>query len=80
MILWLWLDQPIWAAGVQRLKVGSGREFSATTQESLVADLRSILAPEFVARAREVATQMTTAAESLVRVVDLLETTARLGA
>jgi vancomycin aglycone glucosyltransferase len=80
LILWLWLDQPIWAAGVQRLKVGSGREFSATTQESLVADLRSILAPEYVARAREVATQMTTPAESVARAADLLEGAARLGA
>ena len=80
MILWLWLDQPIWAAGVQRLKVGSGREFSATTQESLVADLRSILAPEYVARAREVATQMTTPAESVARAADLLEDAARLRA
>jgi UDP:flavonoid glycosyltransferase YjiC (YdhE family) len=80
LILWLWLDQPIWAAGVQRLKVGSGREFSATTQESLVADLRSILAPEYVTRAREVATQMTTPAESVARAADLLEDAARLRA
>jgi UDP:flavonoid glycosyltransferase YjiC (YdhE family) len=70
----------IWAAGVQRLKVGSGREFSATTQESLVADLRSILAPEHVARAREVATHMTTPAESVAGAADLLEDAARLGA
>jgi UDP:flavonoid glycosyltransferase YjiC (YdhE family) len=80
LILWLWLDQRIGAAGVQRLKVGSGREFSATTQESLVADLRSILAPEYVARAREVATQMTTPAETVARAADLLEDAARLGA
>jgi UDP:flavonoid glycosyltransferase YjiC (YdhE family) len=80
LILWLWLDQPIWAAGVQRLKVGSGREFSATTQESLVADLHSILAPEYVTRAREVASQMTTPAESVARAADLLEDAARLRA
>jgi UDP:flavonoid glycosyltransferase YjiC (YdhE family) len=80
LILWLWLDQPVWAAAVERLKVGSGREFSASTQESLVADLRSILVPECVTRAREVATQMTTAAESVARAADLLEDAARLGA
>jgi UDP:flavonoid glycosyltransferase YjiC (YdhE family) len=79
LILWLWLDQPIWAAAVERLKVGSGREFSATTQESLVADLRSILTPQCVTRAREIATTMTTPAESVTRAADLLEDAARLG-
>jgi UDP:flavonoid glycosyltransferase YjiC (YdhE family) len=80
LILWLWLDQPIWAAAVERLKVGSGRQFSASTQESLVADLRSILTPQYVTRAREVAAQMTTPAESIASAADLLEDTARRGA
>ena len=40
LILWITADQPIWAAQVKRLKVGSARRFSTTTQESLVADLR----------------------------------------
>jgi UDP:flavonoid glycosyltransferase YjiC (YdhE family) len=80
LILWLWLDQPIWAAAVERLKVGSGRQFSATTQESLVADLRSILAPECVTRARAVAIQMTAPAQSVAGAADLLEGAARLGA
>jgi vancomycin aglycone glucosyltransferase len=79
LILWLWLDQPIWAAGVTRLKVGSAREFSATTRESLVADLRSILTPQCATRAREVAAQMTKSAESVARTADLLEEPARLG-
>jgi vancomycin aglycone glucosyltransferase len=78
LILWLWLDQPLWAAVVDRLKVGSGRQFSTTTQESLVADLRSILTPQYIAQAREVATQMTTPAESVVNAADLLEDTVRL--
>jgi UDP:flavonoid glycosyltransferase YjiC (YdhE family) len=79
LILWFWLDQPIWAAAVDRLKVGSGRQFSTVTQESLVADLRSILTPEYVTRAREVAAQMTKPAESVASAVDLLEDSARLG-
>jgi UDP:flavonoid glycosyltransferase YjiC (YdhE family) len=79
LILWFWLDQPIWAAAVDRLKVGSGRQFSTVTQESLVADLRSILTPEYVTRAREVAAQMTKPAESVAGAVDLLEDSARLG-
>jgi vancomycin aglycone glucosyltransferase len=78
LVLWSWLeDQPIWASAVERLKVGSGRAFSASTLDSLVADLRSILTPECFGRAREVAAQMTTAAESASSAADLLEETAR---
>jgi UDP:flavonoid glycosyltransferase YjiC (YdhE family) len=79
LILWLWLDQPMWAAGVQRLEAGFGRPFSQTSQESLVADLRLILNPHFATRAREVATHMTKPAESLRMAADLLEHTARQG-
>jgi vancomycin aglycone glucosyltransferase len=79
LVLWFWLDQPIWAAGVERLKVGSARAFSASTLDSLVADLRSILTPQCLARAREVAAQMTKSAESLASAANLLEATARLG-
>jgi UDP:flavonoid glycosyltransferase YjiC (YdhE family) len=79
LVLWFWLDQPIWAAGVERLKVGSAREFAASTLDSLVADLRSILTPQCLTRAREVAAQMTKPAESVASAADLLEETARLG-
>jgi vancomycin aglycone glucosyltransferase len=74
-----WLDQPIWAVAVEQLKVGSARHFSATTQESLVAVLSSILAPQYHTRAREVAAQMTKPAESLASAADLLEDAARQG-
>ena len=74
-----WLDQPIWAVAVEQLKVGSCRHFSTTTQESLVAILSEILAPQYHARAREVAAQMTKPAESLARAADLLEDAARQG-
>ncbi len=79
LVLWFWLDQPLWAAAVERLKVGSTRAFSASTLDSLVADLRSILTPQCLARAREVAAQMTKSAESVARTADLLEDAARLG-
>jgi UDP:flavonoid glycosyltransferase YjiC (YdhE family) len=80
LILWFSLeDQPIWAAAVERLKVGAGRQFSASTLSSLVADLRSVLTPHCVTRAREVAAQMTKPAESVASAADLLEETARLG-
>jgi UDP:flavonoid glycosyltransferase YjiC (YdhE family) len=79
LILWMWGDQPLWGAAVKRLKVGSARRFSSTTRESLVADLRTILAPQYVTRARELATQMTRPAESVATTVDLLEDFARSG-
>jgi UDP:flavonoid glycosyltransferase YjiC (YdhE family) len=58
--------------------VGTARRFSTTTQKSLVADLRRILAPEIVTRAREIATRMTKPAESVTVAADLLEYFARL--
>ena len=73
------IDQPIWAAAVTRLKVGSGRRFSESSRESLVADLRLILAPRYASRARRVAAQMIKPAESRARAADLLEETARRG-
>ncbi len=79
LVLWLWLDQPVWAAGVQRLKVGCARPFVETTQETLVEDLRCLLAPDCATRAREVAAQMTRPADSVARAADLLEDTARAG-
>jgi vancomycin aglycone glucosyltransferase len=79
LILSIWIEHPIWADAVRRLKVGSARRFSDTTQESLVADLSSILTAQYVTRARELAARMTKAAESVASAADLLEETARLG-
>ncbi len=73
LILWLWLDQPLWAAGVTELQTGAAQQFSATTQQSLVAGLRSILTPQCATRAGEVAARMATPAESVARAADLLE-------
>jgi UDP:flavonoid glycosyltransferase YjiC (YdhE family) len=78
LILWTLPDQQLWAAQLKRLKVGSGQRFSSTTQRSLVADLRTILAPQYVARAREIATRMTKPAESVRAAADLVENFARL--
>jgi vancomycin aglycone glucosyltransferase len=73
LVLWFWLDQPMWADGVTRLEIGSARSFFDSTLDSLVADLRSILTPQRVNRAREVAGQMTKAAQSIVSATDLAE-------
>lgn len=79
LILSTWFDQTLWGGRVKHLKVGTARRFSATTQESLVADLRKILDPQYVARAREVGDRMTTAADSVDSSADLLEKFARSG-
>jgi UDP:flavonoid glycosyltransferase YjiC (YdhE family) len=73
LILWTAGDQPHWGAQLKQLQVGTARRFSTTTQESLVADLRQILAPDYTARAREVASKMTTPADSVAKAVDHLE-------
>jgi UDP:flavonoid glycosyltransferase YjiC (YdhE family) len=78
LILWIWIEQPIWAAQIKRLKIGAGRRFTATNQESLLTDLRTILAPEYVGRAREIASRMTKSSESVTRAADLLEATVSL--
>jgi UDP:flavonoid glycosyltransferase YjiC (YdhE family) len=73
LILWVGADQPVWATHVRRLKVGRSRRFSSTTEARLLADLRSVLAPRFAARAREVATQLTKPDASVGAAADLLE-------
>ncbi|MBY0291202.1 MAG: glycosyltransferase [Mycobacteriaceae bacterium] len=78
LILSSWPDQTLWGWVIDRLKVGHTRRFSATTRETLIADLRTILAPPYAARAREVASQMTKPADSAATVADLLEKSARL--
>ena len=60
--------------------MGTARRFSTANEKTLVADLRTILAPEYVARARELATQITEPAKSAAAAADLLENFARSGA
>lgn len=79
LILWTSGDQPFWAASVKRLKVGTARRFASTARESLVADLRRILTPEYAVRARLFASRMSKPAESAARAADLVEDFARVG-
>ena len=78
VICWTLPDQPLWGAVVKRLKVGTARRFSATTETTLVADLRKVLAPQYRTRARAIATRMTKPADSVTNTADLLEEFARL--
>jgi UDP:flavonoid glycosyltransferase YjiC (YdhE family) len=77
LILSMDVNQTLWGGQVKRLKVGTGRRFSATTRESLVADLRRILAPQYATRARALGARMTKPAESVVKAADLVESFAR---
>lgn len=79
LILWDVADQFIWATQVKRLKTGSAKRLSNITRKSLVAKLREILAPECVARAREIAPRMTKPAVAVGTAADLLEQTVRVG-
>ena len=78
LILFWDLVHAVYGAAVKRLKVGTARRFSTATEESLVADLRRILAPAYVARARDLATRITEPAKSAAVAADLLEEFARL--
>lgn len=73
MILWMLPDQACWASRLKKLKVGTGRRFSATTEKTLVADLRTILAPEYRDRAQQLSARMTKPAESVAAAADLAE-------
>jgi len=77
LVLPTWADQVIWATQVKRLKVGTARPLSKTSQESLVADLRMILTPECAARAHDIATRMTKSTESVATTADLVQDFAR---
>ena len=77
--LWTLPDQWLRTSQLKRLKVGTGRRFASTTEKSLTADLRKILSPQYLARAREFATVMTTPTESVTAAADLVEAFVRLG-
>src|ERR1700761_2149660 len=77
LVLWIRNEQPLWGAAVKRMKVGSAQRLSSVTEESLVAGLRSILRPQYVTRAREIATRMTKPSVSATAAADLLENAAR---
>ncbi|MFV1363032.1 glycosyltransferase [Mycolicibacterium elephantis] len=77
LVLWMADVQLIWGAAVKGLKVGTSRRFSAASEKTLVADLRTILATDYVDRARRVATRMTKPADSVAAAADLMESYAR---
>ena len=73
LVLWTGVDQRVWGVQAKRLGVGTTRRFAATDEESLTRDLRMILAPPYLARARELAIRMSAPADSVAAAADLLE-------
>jgi len=78
LILWSAPDRQMWGAVIKRLAVGTAKRFSSITTESLVADLRAVLAPACAARALEVSARTTKPGESVVAAADRLEQFAQL--
>ncbi|TQK32009.1 glycosyltransferase [Arthrobacter sp. SLBN-53] len=79
LVLWVAAEQPLWGKQVERLGVGAYRRFSATTRDSLLADLRTVLAPGVTESARLLAGRMRPASQSVGTAADLLEEAARTG-
>jgi UDP:flavonoid glycosyltransferase YjiC (YdhE family) len=77
LVLWISAEQPVWAAQVHALKIGKARRMAKTTRKTLLKDLRAILSPECVARARAIAERMTPSKVSAAKAADLLEDAVR---
>ena len=77
--LWTLPDQGLRTHQLKRLKVGAGRRFATATEKSLVGDLRKVLAPRYVTRARQFASHMTKPVESVAAATDLVENFVRVG-
>ncbi|MDA2895491.1 glycosyltransferase [Mycolicibacterium sp. BiH015] len=77
--LWTLPDQWLRTAQLKKLKVGTGRRFSTTTENTLTADLRRVLTHDYRARARDLAVRVTTPAESAAAAADFVENFVRLG-
>ncbi len=73
LILWMLPDQACWGSRLKKLKVGTGRRFVGTTEKTLVTDLRTILAPEYLTRAEQLAARMTKPADSAAAAAELAE-------
>ena len=78
-VLWVGAEQPLWAAQVKRLEVGTAQHFSEMTPKSLRVGLRTVLEPRYLARAREVAERMTAPEVAVATAADLLEAAVRKG-
>jgi UDP:flavonoid glycosyltransferase YjiC (YdhE family) len=79
LILYWDMAHAVSASAVKRLRVGTARRFSTATEATLGSDLRTILAPGCIERARELAGRITEPAKGAALAADLLENFARTG-
>lgn len=77
--LWTLPDQWLRTTQLKRLRVGTGRRFSTTTSQTLLTDLRRVLSPQYLTRARRFAMRMTKPAESATVAANLVESFAQTG-
>ncbi|CAN5594697.1 glycosyltransferase [soil metagenome] len=77
LVLWVGADQPFFANQIKKLKIGAAQKFSDTTRDNLLTALLTTLAGDVAARAAELATRLTSVAESVRTTADLLENAAR---
>lgn len=77
LVLWVGADQPFFANQIKKLKIGAAQKFSDTTRDNLLTALRTTLAGDVAERAAELATRLTSVAESVRTTADLLENAAR---
>lgn len=73
VVLWSTADQPLWASRIARLKIGASQKFSKVTHNSLAADLRKVLTPEYNERVHALAARMTKPADGVALAANLLE-------
>ncbi|WP_059017449.1 glycosyltransferase [Mycobacterium sp. M26] len=73
LILWMADVQVIWGEAIKRLKVGTARRFSTANEKTMLADLRTILAPDYAVRARAIASRMNTPSDSVMAAADRVE-------
>jgi UDP:flavonoid glycosyltransferase YjiC (YdhE family) len=79
VVLWVSADQPVWAAQINRMRVGVAKRFSTVNARSLTKALRTALAAEYRERARVAAQRMTSPVRSVSTTADLLEASAKRG-
>ncbi|MFC8528029.1 glycosyltransferase [Nocardia sp. NPDC057227] len=70
-------DQPMWGGQVERLGVGVHLPFAKLDADRLTAGVRTLLAPETVARTRELAGRLAERSDAADRAADLVEAAAR---
>jgi UDP:flavonoid glycosyltransferase YjiC (YdhE family) len=76
--LWTLPDQGLRTHQLKRLKIGTGRRFPSTSEDTLHADVRRVLERSYRDRAREFAARVTQSSQSAAAAADLVEDYVRI--